>query len=71
MSDIDYTGSRALGEVLDRLDRDHIAFAVARAGEHMRDSLRRSGLLARIGEENLFPFVDDAVTRLGPKVPGS
>ncbi len=71
MGDVDYTGSRALGEVLDRLERDHITFAVARAGEHMRESLRRSGLLARIGEDNLFPFVDDAVTSLGPKEPGS
>ena len=71
MSDVDYTGSRALSAVLDELDRDHTAFAVARAGEHARQGLRRSGLLARIGEDHLFPSVDEAVRTLGPKSPGS
>ena len=71
MSDIDYTGSRALGAVMDELDSDHTAFAVARAGEHAREGLRRSGLLARIGEDHFFPSVDEAVRALGPKSPGS
>jgi high affinity sulfate transporter 1 len=65
MSDLDYTGSRALAEILDELDRDHITFAVARAGQHAREGLRRSGLLARIGEDHLFPSVDEAVQALG------
>ena len=67
MSDLDYTGSRSLREVLDALDRDHISFAIARAGEHVRISLARSGLLERIGEERLFPSVDEAVTALCQK----
>jgi high affinity sulfate transporter 1 len=71
MSDIDYTGARTLGEVLDELDRSHVAFAVARAGEHAREGLRRSGLLTRIGEDHLFGSVDEAVRALGPKSPGS
>ena len=66
MSDIDYTGSRALAEVLDELDRQRIDFAVARAGEHTRSYLRRSGLLARIGEARFFPSVDEAVRALAP-----
>jgi len=65
MSDLDYTGSRSLCEALDALDRDHISFAIARAGEHVRTSLARSGLLERIGEDRLFPSVDAAVTALG------
>ncbi len=71
MSDVDYTGSRALSAVLDELDRDHTAFAVARAGKHARQGLRRSGLLARIGEDHFFPSVDEAVRALGPNSPGS
>ncbi|HVC84085.1 MAG TPA: SulP family inorganic anion transporter [Solirubrobacteraceae bacterium] len=71
MSDIDYTGSRELAAVLDELDRDDTAFAVARAGEHARDGLRRSGLLARIGEDHLFASVDEAVVALGPKRPAA
>ncbi len=64
MTDLDYTGSRALSEALDDLDRRQISFAVARAGEHVRRSLAKSGLLERIGEDRLFPSVDEAVTAL-------
>jgi high affinity sulfate transporter 1 len=64
MSDIDYTGSHALREVLDQLDRDHIEVAIARAGTHLSQGLARSGLLERIGAERFFPSVDEAVTSL-------
>ena len=67
MSDIDYTGSRALREVLDKLDRDHVEVAVARAGTHLRQGLDRSGLTERIGAERFFPSVGEAVTALGSK----
>jgi len=66
MTDLDYTGSRALAEVLDELDGQHIGFAVARAGSHAREGLRRSGLLSRIGEQHLFDSVDEAVRALAP-----
>jgi len=62
MSDMDYTGSRALREVLDELQREQVSFAVARAGERVRLSLARSGLLPRIGEEHFFASVNEAVT---------
>ncbi len=71
MSDLDYTGARSLGELLDELDRKHITFAIARAGEHVRDSLARSGLLDRIGEDRLFPSVGQAVTALHQATPDS
>ena len=71
MSDIDYTGSRALRETLDKLERDHISFAVARAGARLRAGLTQSGLLGRIGVENFFPSVGAAVAALGPKASDS
>jgi MFS superfamily sulfate permease-like transporter len=67
MSDIDYTGSRALREALDKLDRDQIEVAVARAGAHLCEGMARSGLLERIRPERFFPSVDEAVRALGPK----
>jgi len=70
MTDIDYTGSRSLREIVDRLQRDHISFAVARAGEHARNSLVRSGLLQRIGEDHFFASVNEAVAamcEIGPE----
>ena len=66
MSDIDYTGCRAVGELLDHLDLMHIDFALARVGEHAIVSLERSGLLARIGEAHCYAAVDQAVTELEP-----
>ncbi len=71
MTDLDYTGNRALSEALDDLDRRHVAFAVARAGEHVRQSLARSGLLTRIGEDRLFPSVNEAVIALWHETAGS
>ncbi len=62
MSDVDYTGSTALGEVLDELEHEGISLAVSRAGERVRTNLRRSGLLYRIGENRFFPSTDSAVT---------
>ena len=71
MSDIDFTGTRALSQVLDLFEHEGIAFGIARAGVHLRDSLRRSGLAARIGEDHFFTTVDEAVTALasGPSPP--
>jgi sulfate permease, SulP family len=69
MSDLDFTGARALSRVLDACERDHITFAIARAGDHALAALRRSGLVARIGEAHLYASVDEAVTALAPGPP--
>ncbi len=70
MSDLDYTGSRSLRDVLIELDRRQIAFGVARAGQHVREGLAHSGLLERIGADRLFASVDEAVTELSRHDPG-
>ncbi len=36
MSDLDFTGTRALTQIVDRCERDHIDFALARVGDHVR-----------------------------------
>ncbi len=69
MSDIDFTGTRALRQVLDLCERERIAFGIARAGVHLRASLRRSGLAARIGEDHFYPTVDAAVSALAEPPP--
>jgi sulfate permease, SulP family len=65
MGDIDFTGARALGQVLDELDHMHVALAVARAVASTPEDLARSGLLARIGRDHFFASVDEAVVTLG------
>jgi MFS superfamily sulfate permease-like transporter len=67
MSDIDYSGSKVLSGVLDKLDQQHIEVAVARAGSRMLQGLARSGLLDRISSEHVFASVGEAVSALGPK----
>jgi high affinity sulfate transporter 1 len=67
MYDIDYTGSRALREALDKLDRENIQFSMARVGSRLRQGLARSGLVERIGAANFFTSVGEAVAALGPR----
>jgi len=71
MSDLDFTGSRALAQALDSLDRDQITFVVARAGAHLRQNLARAGVAARIGDDHFYGSVDEAVTRAGAATIGS
>lgn len=65
MGDIDYTGIVSLGEVLDDLDSAGIAFAIARAGETVRDEMTRAGLTPqRVPADRYFPDVEAAVRAL-------
>ena len=66
MDDIDYTGGRALIEVVDNLQKNHITVAVARAVGATEVDLERSGCLEKIGRDHFFSSVDAAVRALGP-----
>lgn len=70
-SDIDFTGARALEEVVAICEREGIAFGIARAGVHLHESLRRAGLADRIGENRFYPTVDEAVRALSAEPPSS
>ncbi|MGA7463781.1 SulP family inorganic anion transporter, partial [Mycobacterium sp.] len=64
MTDLDYTGTRALRQMLDQLDHSGVSFAMARTNKTVRAGLARSGLLPRIGEDHLFASVGEAVNAL-------
>lgn len=64
MSDIDFTGARALSEVLDMLARRGVTLVVARAGSRVRDSLDRAGITERIGAGHFYATVGEAVSAL-------
>ncbi|MGZ4350992.1 MAG: sodium-independent anion transporter, partial [Solirubrobacteraceae bacterium] len=66
MYDLDFTGSRALTRALDELEAEGISLVIARAGDHLRQNLARSGLLERIGAEHLYPSVGEAVSAMAP-----
>jgi len=69
MSDVDFTGSRELSHVLDACARARVVVGFARAGDHLRDILQRSGLSQRIGESHFYPSVNQAVTALADEPP--
>jgi hypothetical protein len=45
-----------------------VSFLIARAGDHLRQNLARSGLLRRIGDEHLYPSVKEAVSAVVPAI---
>jgi sulfate permease, SulP family len=63
-SDIDFTGARALDEVVKDLKRRGIAVGVARASGLVPDDLRRSQLLKDLGPDHVYSDVESAVRGL-------
>lgn len=59
--DLDITAAESLEKVRRELEGEGIVLAVAQARGPMRVVLRRSGLLARLGHDRLYPTVGSAV----------
>jgi MFS superfamily sulfate permease-like transporter len=64
MSDIDFTGARALGDLAAELQARGVTLAIARASHLVHHDLKHSGLLQTIGSDRLFATVEDAVSAL-------
>jgi MFS superfamily sulfate permease-like transporter len=64
ITDIDSTAVQALGELLDELEESGVRLALARVHRPLEHRLENAGLADRIGPENLFREVDDAVEAL-------
>jgi len=61
ISDLDYTGSRAFGELVTGLHEQGVSTVIARSSRLVHHDLKQSGLLKAIGPNRLFPTVEDAV----------
>jgi len=61
ISDLDYTGSRAFGELVNGLREQGVSTVIARSSRLVHHDLKQSGLLKAIGPNRLFPTVEDAV----------
>jgi len=57
---IDGTAAAVLGEIADELADRNLRFGIANLHGQPRELLARSGLLAAIGAEMVFPRVEDA-----------
>ncbi len=62
ISDIDYTGARALAQFNAELRDRGVLLYVARSSQLVHHNLKRSGLLKVLGADHLFPSVQDAVS---------
>jgi SulP family sulfate permease len=64
MSDVDYTGAKTLGEMVNDLHQAGTVVAVARASHLVHHDLRHAGVLALVGPQRFFPSVEEAVSAL-------
>ena len=64
ISDIDYTGALALGELATELKHRNVTTAIARSSHLVHHDLKHSGLLKDIGGDLLFASVEDAIRAL-------
>ncbi len=59
--EVDLTAADALEELRSELESRGVVVALARVKQDLRDALRPSGLLDRIGEDRVFPTLPTAV----------
>ena len=64
MSDIDFTGLRALRGLVKRLRAKGVTLAIARASHLVHHDLKHGALLEEIGADRLFPSVAEALDTL-------
>jgi len=61
IADVDTTGDDALRGLHEHLATHEIGLLLARVNDNVREFMRRDGVLARIGDDNVFPRIQDAV----------
>ncbi len=72
IADVDYTGAKQLGELIEDLKRNGVRVGLARASHLVHHDLKHAGLIEVIGTDCLFASVDEAVQALGmPAAPGT
>jgi len=61
MSDMDTTASDNFSDLLTVMEKSGVAVKLARVHTPVREFMEKDGLVEKIGEENLYPRVRDAV----------
>jgi len=64
VSDIDYTGLQALGDLATELGQRGVAIGIARTSHLVQYDLKHGAILKQLGPDHLFPSVDQAVNAL-------
>ena len=61
INELDASGVDALETLLERLESKHVRFSITGLNDHVLDTMKRTGLLARIGEENVYRNASRAI----------
>src|SRR5690606_3255411 len=64
---VDATGMQALEDLVDQLCKQGIRVILVEINERVRGKMRRMGLLARLGEDNIALNMAEAIAKLGVK----
>ena len=67
--EIDLTAVESLETLLDELKKRDVTLVIARAEKPLMDEMKKSGLYDRIGRENFFATVTDAVEAYNSRIP--
>jgi len=67
VDDVDFTGGKTLGELVDQLRKRGVTFAVADARKQLRRELDRYGLTEKIGEERIYDTIQEAIADFNEK----
>jgi sulfate permease, SulP family len=65
-ANLDITSSENLDELVKTLRSANVDFGLAEVRQPAVESIRRSGVLERLGDDHLFHTIDEAVRALGP-----
>jgi MFS superfamily sulfate permease-like transporter len=65
IADVDYTGAKAFGELIEELKGNGVRVGLARASHLVHHDLKHAGLIEVLGTDRLFASVDEAVRALG------
>ncbi len=61
INELDASGVDALEILVERLEARGLKFSITGLNDHVHDTMKRTGLLARIGEDNVYPNVARAI----------
>ena len=61
ITDIDYSASQSLLELLEELERQKVSMVFGRVNDYLRSDMDRHGITAAIGEGHIFPTLHEAI----------
>lgn len=67
INELDASGEEALATIIDRLHARNVEVSMSGLNDSVLDTMRRTGLLARVGEDHIFRNATRAIQAIWPK----